>query len=154
MKEKAMEDEHSPPGPDEQRGKAVGRIGGILERTLSDTISATGLGQAKITEAEKAVHVGYFFNGKKEGCPLRGEERIIVPTRKDVALFDEAPEMSSGLITEAAIAKIRDPGCRFIFGRRYDLGRFKWAVRKSANILYIPSKIFTIWRNHLSCCFS
>ncbi len=87
---------------------------GILEGTLSDTISAAGLRQAKITEAEKAVHVGYFLNGKKE-APLPGEERIIVPTRKDVALFDEAPEMSSGLITEAAIAKIRDPGCRFIF---------------------------------------
>ncbi len=87
---------------------------GTLEGTLSDTISAGGLRQAKITEAEKAVHVGYFLNGKKE-APLPGEERIIVPTRKDVALFDEAPEMSSGLITEAAIAKIRDPGCRFVF---------------------------------------
>jgi 2,3-bisphosphoglycerate-independent phosphoglycerate mutase len=87
---------------------------GVLAETLSDTISAAGLRQAKITEAEKAVHVGYFLNGKKE-APLPGEERIIVPTRKDVALFDEAPEMSSGPITEAAIAKIRDPGCRFIF---------------------------------------
>ena len=87
---------------------------GILEWTLSDTISAAGLRQVKITEAEKAVHVGYFLNGKKE-APLPGEERIIVPTRKDVALFDEATEMSSELITEAAIAKIYDPGCRFIF---------------------------------------
>jgi 2,3-bisphosphoglycerate-independent phosphoglycerate mutase len=87
---------------------------GTIDGTLSDTISACGLRQAKITEAEKAVHVGYFLNGKKE-APLPGEERIIVPTRKDVALFDEAPEMSSALITEAAIAKIRDPGCRFIF---------------------------------------
>ena len=87
---------------------------GVLEGTLSDTISTAGLRQAKITEAEKAVHVGYFLNGKKE-APVPGEERIIVPTRKDVAHFDEAPEMSSGLITEAAIAKIRDPGCRFIF---------------------------------------
>ncbi len=87
---------------------------GTPEGTLSDTISAAGLQQAKITEAEKAVHVGYFLNGKKE-APLPGEERIIVPTRKDVALFDEAPEMSSKLITEAALAKIRDPGCRFVF---------------------------------------
>jgi 2,3-bisphosphoglycerate-independent phosphoglycerate mutase len=86
----------------------------ILEGTLSDIISATGLRQAKITEAEKAIHVGYFLNGKKD-APLPAEERIIVSTRKDVALFDEAPEMSSELITEAAIAKIRDPGCRFIF---------------------------------------
>jgi 2,3-bisphosphoglycerate-independent phosphoglycerate mutase len=87
---------------------------GILEGTLSETISGNGLRQAKITEAEKAVHAGYFLNGKKDAL-LPGEERIIVPTRKDVALFDEAPEMSSALITEAAIAKISDPGCRFIF---------------------------------------
>jgi 2,3-bisphosphoglycerate-independent phosphoglycerate mutase len=58
--------------------------------------------------------VGFFLNGKKETL-LRGEEKIIVPTRKDVALFDEAPEMSSERITEAALGKIRDPGCRFIF---------------------------------------
>ena len=87
---------------------------GILQGTLSDTISAGGLAQVKITEAEKAVHVGYFLNGKKED-PLPGEERIIVPSRKDVALFDQAPEMSSTGITEAAIEKIRDPGASFIF---------------------------------------
>jgi 2,3-bisphosphoglycerate-independent phosphoglycerate mutase len=87
---------------------------GILEETLSDTISGKGLRQVKITEAEKAVHVGNFLNGKKD-APLPGEERIIIPTRKDVALFDEAPEMSSEKITEAAIEKIRDPGFSFLF---------------------------------------
>lgn len=87
---------------------------GTVEGTLSATIARHGLGQVKITEAEKAVHVGYFLNGKREE-PFPGEERIIVPTRKDVALFDEAPEMSSELITEAALEKIRAPGCRFIF---------------------------------------
>jgi len=87
---------------------------GTLEETLSDTISLHDLRQAKITEAEKAVHVGFFLNGKKE-APLKGEERVIVPTRRDVALFDEAPEMSSERITEAALGKIRDSGCRFIF---------------------------------------
>jgi 2,3-bisphosphoglycerate-independent phosphoglycerate mutase len=86
----------------------------VVTDTLSDTISRHGLRQAKITEAEKAVHVGYFLNGKREET-LPGEERVVVPTRKDVALFDEAPEMSSALITEAAIGKIRDPGCGFIF---------------------------------------
>ncbi|NTW07098.1 MAG: phosphoglycerate mutase (2,3-diphosphoglycerate-independent), partial [Syntrophaceae bacterium] len=64
-----------------------------LQDTISDIISRHNLKQAKITEAEKAVHVGFFFNGKKQEL-LCGEERIVVPTRKDVALFDEAPEMS------------------------------------------------------------
>lgn len=84
-----------------------------LNDTLSDIISRHGLQQAKITEAEKAVHVGFFFNGKKQEI-LPGEERIVVPTRKDVALFDEAPEMSIEKITKAATDKIEDANCNFI----------------------------------------
>ena len=40
---------------------------GVLSDTLSDIIALQGLTQAKITEAEKAAHVGFFFNGKKIG---------------------------------------------------------------------------------------
>jgi 2,3-bisphosphoglycerate-independent phosphoglycerate mutase len=86
---------------------------GVLSDTLSDIIATHGLSQAKITEAEKAVHVSFFFNGKKSGL-LPGEERIVIPTRKDVKLFDEAPEMSIGEITEAARSKIKDSSCNFI----------------------------------------
>lgn len=86
---------------------------GVPDDTLSDVIAAHGLTQAKITEAEKAVHVGFFFNGKKEKL-LPGEERIVVPTRKDVRLFDEAPEMSIEEITGAALDKINDGSCNFI----------------------------------------
>lgn len=85
-----------------------------IEETLSDTLSRHGLKQAKITEAEKAVHATYFLNGKRE-LPFPGEERIIVPTRKDVALFDAAPEMSSARITAAALEKIADRECPFLF---------------------------------------
>jgi len=86
---------------------------GEVRDTLSDVLSRNQFSQAKITEAEKAVHVSYFLNGKKEH-PLPGEERIIVPTRRDVHLFDEAPEMSIEAITEAILDKIADPSCRFI----------------------------------------
>jgi len=84
-----------------------------LQDTLSDIISRHEMKQAKITEAEKAVHVGFFFNGKKQEL-LPGEERIVVPTRKDVALFDEAPEMSIEKIAKAAMDKIADDNCNFI----------------------------------------
>ncbi len=84
-----------------------------LADTLGDVIAAAGLRQVRITEAEKAVHVGFFLNGKKAD-PLPGEERIIVPTRKDVALFDEAPEMSIDQIAQTAVEKIRDPQCSVI----------------------------------------
>ncbi len=86
---------------------------GVLTDTLSDVLAAHGFKQAKITEAEKAVHVSFFFNGKKSD-PLPGEERIIIPTRKDVRLFDEAPEMSIDEISHTAIARIQDPSSNFI----------------------------------------
>jgi 2,3-bisphosphoglycerate-independent phosphoglycerate mutase len=82
---------------------------GSIDETLCDVLAAHDLRQAKITEAEKAVHVGFFLNGKKEGL-LPGEDRIVVPTRKDVALFDEAPEMSIDAITAATLRAIADPG--------------------------------------------
>jgi 2,3-bisphosphoglycerate-independent phosphoglycerate mutase len=84
----------------------------ILRDTLSETLSRHQFRQVKITEAEKAVHVGYFLNGKYTDS-LPGEDRVVVPTRKDVALFDEAPEMSSAEIANVTIRKIRD--------RRYHL---------------------------------
>ncbi|ABC77850.1 phosphoglycerate mutase [Syntrophus aciditrophicus SB] len=87
---------------------------GEVQDTLSAVLAWHGMKQAKITEAEKAVHVTYFLNGKKES-PLPKEERIIVPTRKDVRLFDEAPEMSIEKISREIIEKIHDPSCRFIF---------------------------------------
>lgn len=75
--------------------------------TLSEILAQHELKQVKITEAEKAIHLGFFFNGKDSRF-LKGEERIFVPTRKDVALFDEAPEMSIDGITKTIIEKIRD----------------------------------------------
>jgi 2,3-bisphosphoglycerate-independent phosphoglycerate mutase len=42
----------------------------------------------------------------KRGATFPGEERIVVPTRKDVALFDEAPEMSIDGVEAAVSEKI------------------------------------------------
>ena len=60
---------------------------GVISRDAWRGPGRSGLKQARITEAEKAVHVGFFLGGKKNET-VEGEERIIVPTRKDVALFD------------------------------------------------------------------
>ena len=79
----------------------------VINDTLSDIIAQHQLKQIKITEAEKAIHLGYFFSGKKNELVAR-EERIVVPTRKDVVLFDEAPQMSINEITRAALNKIND----------------------------------------------
>ncbi len=86
---------------------------GRLSDTLCETISRAGKKQIKITEMEKAVHLGFFMNGKN-GDPVSGEERVIIPTRKDVVLFDEAPEMSIDEITEAVTEKINDKKYDFV----------------------------------------
>ena len=84
-----------------------------LEDTLSEVLSRSGMRQVKITEAEKAFHVTYFLNGKRE-APYPGEDRIVIPTRKDVRLFDEAPEMSVREVAEATVREIREGRYDFI----------------------------------------
>jgi len=87
---------------------------GVIEDTLSEIIAHYRLRQVKITESEKAIHVTYFLNGKNTEVPP-GEERVIVPTRKDIAHFDEAPEMSIHAVTEKAMEKIHDASYDYIF---------------------------------------
>jgi 2,3-bisphosphoglycerate-independent phosphoglycerate mutase len=68
--------------------------------TLSAVIAATGARQLHVAETEKYPHVTYFFNGGEES-PEPGERRELVPSPRDVATYDEKPEMSA---REAAAA--------------------------------------------------
>ena len=79
-----------------------------LQNTLGEVLSRAGKRVVKITEAEKAIHLAYFLNGKREE-PYPGEERIVLPTRKDVATFDEAPQMSAAEVTEKTCQVLADP---------------------------------------------
>ena len=54
-----------------------------VRETLSETLSRRNLRQAKITEAEKAAHVGYFLGGKRSD-PFPGEERIAAQNLDDL----------------------------------------------------------------------
>ncbi|MGA1845053.1 MAG: phosphoglycerate mutase (2,3-diphosphoglycerate-independent), partial [bacterium] len=84
-----------------------------LENTLSELISRAGLRQVKIAETEKALHVTYFLNGKRES-PFPGEERIIVPSPKDVRNFDQCPHMSCAEVADRVIDRIRKGHEEFI----------------------------------------
>jgi 2,3-bisphosphoglycerate-independent phosphoglycerate mutase len=64
-----------------------------LTDTLAHTLANAGLTQFHIAETEKYPHVTYFFNGGQE-APLVGEERVLIPSRRDVHTYDEAPAMS------------------------------------------------------------
>jgi 2,3-bisphosphoglycerate-independent phosphoglycerate mutase len=76
-------------------------------------LSRLGLRQLHLAETEKYAHVTYFFNGGRED-PLPGEDRILVPSRRDVATYDLAPEMRAGEITERLLEAIGSRGYDFI----------------------------------------
>jgi 2,3-bisphosphoglycerate-independent phosphoglycerate mutase len=85
-------------------------------QTISDHIGAViadrGLSQLRAAETEKYPHVTYFFNGGIEKqCPQ--EERILVPSPKDVATYDQKPEMSAYELTDAVLEKLKNEAFSF-----------------------------------------
>ncbi len=78
---------------------------GKIHNTMSEVVSQHGLRQVKITESEKAIHVGYFLNGKREQ-PFEGEERIVIPS-PEVEDYAETPEMRAPQVAEAVINVLR-----------------------------------------------
>ncbi len=74
-----------------------------LQNILAEVVSQAGLRQLRIAETEKYPHVTYFFNGGVEKL-FPGEERMIVPSPKDVATYDEKPEMSAPEVTRQVLS--------------------------------------------------
>ena len=54
-----------------------------ITNTFGEFLAAHGMTQARIAETEKYAHVTFFFNGGVEE-PNEGEDRILVPSPKDV----------------------------------------------------------------------
>ena len=73
---------------------------------LGGYLSEKGIAQFRCAETEKFPHVTFFFNDYREE-PFPGEDRELVPSRKDCATYDEKPEMSAYGIRDAAVAAIR-----------------------------------------------
>ncbi|HWB61424.1 MAG TPA: 2,3-bisphosphoglycerate-independent phosphoglycerate mutase, partial [Chthoniobacteraceae bacterium] len=73
-----------------------------LDKILGEVVSAAGLTQLRIAETEKYPHVTYFFNGGVER-QYAGEDRIIVPSPKDVPTYDFKPQMSAPEVTEKVV---------------------------------------------------
>lgn len=84
-----------------------------LKDTLSEVLSRNGIRQAKISEAEKAVHVGYFLNGRKREV-FPGEERIVVPTSREISILNQKPEMNASGVGDAVIERLKLPEIGFI----------------------------------------
>ena len=77
----------------------------IVVPSLAGYLAERGWRQLHVAETEKYAHVTYFFNGGREE-PFAGEDRVLVPSRRDIATYDLAPEMSAGRITEVVVEAI------------------------------------------------
>ena len=78
-----------------------------LRQILGQVASDHGIRQLRIAETEKYAHVTYFFNGGEEK-EFPGEQRIMIPSPRDVATYDLKPEMSARQVTEALVKKFRE----------------------------------------------
>ncbi|MBI5683017.1 MAG: 2,3-bisphosphoglycerate-independent phosphoglycerate mutase [Deltaproteobacteria bacterium] len=83
-----------------------------LKNILGEVISSYGFKQLRIAETEKYAHVTFFFNGGIEK-PFTDEDRILIPSPKDVPTYDKKPEMSAYLITDEVLKHL-DRDYKFI----------------------------------------
>lgn len=70
-----------------------------LTNILGGILAEKGLKQLRIAETEKYAHVTFFFNGGVE-VPFGGEDRALIPSPKEVATYDQKPEMSAPQVTD------------------------------------------------------
>ncbi len=82
-------------------------------KILGEMLSGLGLRQLRAAETEKYAHVTFFFNGGREQ-PFPGEDRILVPSPRDVATYDLKPEMSAEKLTDEVLAKLKEQPYDFV----------------------------------------
>lgn len=90
--------------PLNERGKVAFQRKEIVNN-LGQVLSKNNLRQLRVSETEKYAHVTFFFNSEVES-PNKGEDRILIPSPK-VATYDLKPEMSSKLITDVLLKKLK-----------------------------------------------
>jgi 2,3-bisphosphoglycerate-independent phosphoglycerate mutase len=70
-----------------------------------ELVANAGIAQLRCAETEKYAHVTFFFNGGRE-VQFAGEDRILVPSPRDVKTYDEKPEMSAREVTDKLVQAI------------------------------------------------
>ena len=76
-----------------------------VAETMAEVLAREGLRQLHAAETEKYAHVTYFFNGgREEAWP--GEERILVPSPREVGTYDKKPEMSASELADRFCGEI------------------------------------------------
>ncbi len=76
-----------------------------LAEIFPEVVSRAGLRQLRCAETEKYAHVTFFFNGGRETV-YPNEDRILVPSPRDVKTYDLKPEMSAREVTDRLVQAI------------------------------------------------
>jgi 2,3-bisphosphoglycerate-independent phosphoglycerate mutase len=80
---------------------------------LGEILAREGLAQLRVAETEKYAHVTFFFNcGLEE--PFPGEDRVLVPSPRDVSTYDHKPEMSAHGVTRALLERLAEGEYAFV----------------------------------------
>ncbi len=78
-----------------------------LDNIFGQIIADAGLKQLRIAETEKYAHVTFFYNGGIE-TQFPGEDRILVPSPREVATYDEKPQMSVEEVADKFVAAVEN----------------------------------------------
>jgi len=76
-----------------------------VHEAMAEVLAEHGARQLHVAETEKYAHVTYFFNGGDEH-EWEGETRILVPSPRDVATYDQKPEMSAPEVTRRFVEEL------------------------------------------------
>lgn len=74
-----------------------------IANTLAKIWAEQGLLQYHTAETEKYPHVTYFINGGIEN-PYPGEERLMIPSPRNVKTYDMKPQMSAVELTQSILS--------------------------------------------------
>jgi 2,3-bisphosphoglycerate-independent phosphoglycerate mutase len=119
--------------------------------TLGNVLEKNGIRQLRVAETEKYAHVTYFFNGLVEK-PRKFEDRILVPSRREVGTYDRIPEMSARQITAKSIEAIESGKYGFILINfaNADMvghsGNVEATVKAVETVDSCLGKLFSLWR--------
>jgi 2,3-bisphosphoglycerate-independent phosphoglycerate mutase len=85
----------------------------IPRKVLGELVAEADLSQLRIAETEKYAHVTFFFNSGIEQ-PFPHEDRVLIPSPRDVATYDQRPEMSALQLTQTLLARIAENDYGFV----------------------------------------
>jgi len=76
-----------------------------LSEIFPEIVARSGQRQLRTAETEKYAHVTFFFNGGRE-MVFQNEDRILVPSPRDVKTYDQKPEMSAREVADKLVASL------------------------------------------------